>query len=356
MASLNDICYEQIKDNFHHGIFGDFKLVVDKETGYFNATKLCKDGGKKFRNWTVLEKSKKLLRFYDHKNRGHNHGLYEVKGANKNETDAKITGQYVSKELILDIASWISIEFYDKCNEIIVDFFVSEFKTKEMTLIQQINLAEEKMEKLVLENTEIIKEKEDKIDSLEQLIKQMKIDSETRHNQIIGYAEYTKEQLDQTKDQLDHLTDIVEDHNETLPDKFADVVKPLTDNFVKSPKENSLKARFVVLGLGKGEYRVARGQTRNMTRVKADHPDAKVLLDLPLVGAQDRMTEVRKQIRQKIKSKEFGNASFKSSLVSGLDKHLENSFLKTILDVHEEFQSIPEDLIKQARQDLSIVT
>jgi hypothetical protein len=38
---LNDVCYEQISENFYNGIFGDFQLVIDKETGYFNATKLC---------------------------------------------------------------------------------------------------------------------------------------------------------------------------------------------------------------------------------------------------------------------------------------------------------------------------
>jgi hypothetical protein len=31
--SLNDICYEYIKDNFYYGKFGDFTLVVDKNTG-----------------------------------------------------------------------------------------------------------------------------------------------------------------------------------------------------------------------------------------------------------------------------------------------------------------------------------
>ena len=46
--SLIDVCYEQIKDNFHYGLFGDFKLVVDKNTGCFNAAKLCQLGGKKF--------------------------------------------------------------------------------------------------------------------------------------------------------------------------------------------------------------------------------------------------------------------------------------------------------------------
>jgi hypothetical protein len=165
-------------------------------------------------------------------------------------------------------------------------------------------------------------------------------DAERRHKEIIGYAEYTK-------DQLDHLTDIVEDHNETLPDKFADVVKPLADNFVQSPDEKSLKARFAVLSIGNGEYRVARGQTRNVARVKAEHPKATVLLDLPLVGAQDRMTEVRKQSK-------FGGATFKSSIISNLSVLFETEMLQTILEVHEQFHSIPDDMIKQARQELSI--
>ena len=51
----------------------------------------------------------------------------------------------------------------------------------------------------------------------------------------------------ETKEQLNNLTDLVEDHNELLPDKFMDVLKPLTENLVISPQENSLKARFIVL-------------------------------------------------------------------------------------------------------------
>jgi ribosomal protein L21 len=356
MASLNDICYEQIKDNFYYGIFGDFKLVVDKNTGCFNATKLCSDGGKHFYKWTRLEKSKNLLKFYEVKNRPPNMEVnkivYEIRGVNKNDTDAKITGQYVQKELILDIASWISVEFYDKCNEIIVDFFVNEFKIKECELKNEIKLAEEKMLKMSIDNEVIVREKDDKIADLQVMMNEMKIDhrkhmedAERRHKEIIGYAEHTK-------DQLDHLTDIVEDHNETLPDKFADVVKPLADNFVQSPDEKSLKARFAVLNIGGGEYRVARGQTRNVARVKAEHQKATVLLDLPLVGAQDRMTEVRKQI---IKDGKFGGATFKSSIISHLNAQFETEMLQTILEVHEQFHSIPDDMIKQARQELSIV-
>jgi uncharacterized membrane protein len=41
-------------------------------------------------------------------------------------------------------------------------------------------------------------------------------------------------------------------------------------------------------------------------------------------------------------------------IISGLKQQYQTIFLQTVLDVHEEFQSIPEDVIKQARKDLSI--
>jgi hypothetical protein len=54
----------------------------------------------------------------------------------------------------LDIASWVSIEFYDKCNRIVVDYFLRE--------------AREKMDKLTLElrvNKEELQAKEDELKS-----------------------------------------------------------------------------------------------------------------------------------------------------------------------------------------------
>jgi hypothetical protein len=49
MTSLRDVCFEQIQDQYWYGLYGDFKIIIDKDTGYFNATKLCQDGGKEFK-------------------------------------------------------------------------------------------------------------------------------------------------------------------------------------------------------------------------------------------------------------------------------------------------------------------
>ena len=61
--SLNDICYELIKDSLHYGTFGEFTLVIDKNNGCFNATKLCKQGNKDFCQWKRLDRVQQLIDF-----------------------------------------------------------------------------------------------------------------------------------------------------------------------------------------------------------------------------------------------------------------------------------------------------
>jgi hypothetical protein len=73
---LTKCIYEHIKDNFYYGLFGDFRLIIDKTTGYFNATKLCVEGGKEFRKWSRLEKSKNMIEYYQERCRPHVVGIF----------------------------------------------------------------------------------------------------------------------------------------------------------------------------------------------------------------------------------------------------------------------------------------
>jgi hypothetical protein len=101
---LTKCIYENIKDTYYYGLFGDFKLVIDKRTGYFNATKLCNQGNKEYRQWLRLEKSKDMIEYYQERCRGNSHGifLYEIKLTNNDDLNKQVTGTYVPKELILD--------------------------------------------------------------------------------------------------------------------------------------------------------------------------------------------------------------------------------------------------------------
>src|SRR5579862_1881903 len=50
-----------MKDNFYYGAYGEFRVIVDKSNGYVNATKMCKSGHKKFKDWPCLKGSQVLI-------------------------------------------------------------------------------------------------------------------------------------------------------------------------------------------------------------------------------------------------------------------------------------------------------
>lgn len=155
--SLLDVCYEQIKDNFCYGLFGDFKLIIDKSTGYFNATKLCKDGGKQFKHWLENKHSKELIAYMSSAGipaADHNEPLKFVTGGDCEV----IRGTYVPEELILSIASWISSAFYVKCNKVIINYYIRNFKqcTDDSGQLQaKVQEIEKSMSKLSLENSKL---------------------------------------------------------------------------------------------------------------------------------------------------------------------------------------------------------
>jgi len=203
--SLNAICYKHIKDTFHYGIYGDFKLVIDKRTDCFNATKLCDMTGKHLYHWTRLAKSKELIEYYKRCLPYERHLFFEetdaadtkscpphLRGSFFEETDTAdtkrcppdvvgifyeikeaqyrdsklITGTYLCKELLLSLATWISNDFYHKCSNIVNHYFVKDFKDRAQALQELIISAEEKMEKLCLEKDATIAEQKCKIDEL----------------------------------------------------------------------------------------------------------------------------------------------------------------------------------------------
>jgi len=150
--SLSEVCYEQINENFWYAMFGEVKLIIDRNTGYFNATKLCQDGGKEFKNWARNKSSQELIQYIVtvEKATARIRAIgpqYAVKGG-KDVQNEKVSGTYVSDNLILAIASWLSPEFYVKCNNIIKHYFISEYKNQLQEAERMVNsMREEVMRK-----------------------------------------------------------------------------------------------------------------------------------------------------------------------------------------------------------------
>src|SRR5204862_1909758 len=58
---ISEVAFEQIQDNYWHGAYGPFRVVMMKDTGYINATKMCTSGGKDFCDWARLKGNHQLI-------------------------------------------------------------------------------------------------------------------------------------------------------------------------------------------------------------------------------------------------------------------------------------------------------
>lgn len=144
MSSI--VYFKDINNDFSYGYFKDFNIIIDKNTGCFNATKLCKSGNKQYRYWLGLERTKELINeFYNIYCTDPNSISYDIKPDKINKYS--VSGIYLCKELFLDLASWISPEFYLKSNEIILNFFEIDFLK---------NLKEDKLDMIINQNKQII--------------------------------------------------------------------------------------------------------------------------------------------------------------------------------------------------------
>ena len=289
---LTECIYECIKDTYYYGVFGDFKLVIDQATGCFNATKLCDVANKRFHDWNRLEKSKRMVEYYRKSWGGDNRlsFMYEVKLQNNDPLNKQVTGTYVPKELILDIASWISIEFYDRCNSIIINYFIKEFKKMDKKkLKEKIKEVEDQMEKLTIESQAkdvVIQQKDDKIDELKQLI--LRQDQEREKDR-----KYMRSRFDNIQDQNEELLEKNEellDHNKGLEKRVVKVQRKLgiaVEDRAPLPEDKRKQERFVLLKTNDPDYwpyYTIRSQdsyaTRKLKEKKEEFPKMKVLLDL----------------------------------------------------------------------------
>ena len=153
-SHLSAICFEHIKDDYWYGAYGEFRVVMMKANGWINATKMCKDGGKLFKNWSSLQSTKQLLETFNRLKASENttdiktedgntcgdrqagitadgsNTLKIVIENNFSDVGRIIRGTYCPPDLIHSVAGWISPEFQLKANRIINHYLTCEYKTK----------------------------------------------------------------------------------------------------------------------------------------------------------------------------------------------------------------------------------
>jgi hypothetical protein len=119
-----------INDDYHHGMLGQFNIIIRTKDDYVNITKLCKKGGKEFKLWKRTDKAKQTLDYYDRvyldcdeddepsPDRGMMKKEYHcldivdnIPGVAK-EIMGIIKGSYVPKELALKVWDWVDVFKY----------------------------------------------------------------------------------------------------------------------------------------------------------------------------------------------------------------------------------------------------
>ena len=300
--TLKDLCSEHIKGSFFYGIYGDasspdtcFRLVIDKNTGFFNATKMCQAGGKRFRDWMRLTSSKEMIEHYSSVSRadlrGYHTPSYEVVVGNRDSVDAQTSGTYVSKDLILAIAMWISIPFYQKCSEIVNNIFIRENASMAPEERQtMMKLLEEKEEKIIQQDS-MLQDKDNKIGGLEQLIQQMRLEQQERDHAQQARDKAMNKKVDLLHDKMDETlqeNSDLKEHTNVLEDRVIKVQKKLNiavEDRAPQPDKTIKKERFVMMKRSDAEYPyyVVRGQTAYTASViraqKKDHETVEILVD-----------------------------------------------------------------------------
>ncbi|BAO49561.1 KilA-N domain-containing protein [Alphaentomopoxvirus acuprea] len=192
------ICFELIKkrDNyeFHKALYGDFIIIMirsdDYTNGYINGTKLCKDGGKRLDNWTKLEKTKEMINEFNKiiynippSNNRRVNVIYRYTKNDDNIDNKILNGTYFHPNIIVHIASWISIQFAFKVSKIINNHLID-------TYLKHFKHEKEKIELKIQEYDKYIEEKNNCITNLEKSIKNLNITFQKIKPKIINTPIY----------------------------------------------------------------------------------------------------------------------------------------------------------------------
>src|SRR5271156_79522 len=156
---LSDIAFEQIVGNFWYGAYGPCRVVMMKDTGYINASKLCSSGGKEYREWARLKNSQELISVLEgHKASVNTQEHFEefnltllnsnrmiprllsppcifLQTANSSAEEKLISGTYCHPDLIPSIAGWISPIFQIMVNRVVNRCITQQYKDK-LNMIQ----------------------------------------------------------------------------------------------------------------------------------------------------------------------------------------------------------------------------
>ena len=273
--TITKLEYEKINDVYSKAKYAGFDVIINMETGYINATKLCADGGKKFFKWNENAGNKELVKYFEE----------NVQSSIRNRCELLITnmagsyilrGTYVHPKLIPHIASWVSPEFAYKVSEIVNNFLIREKEDEIRKLSGDKCELQEMLKEANIERRESDKRREEAEKRAEKMLQDMKDQNDRTHAK-----------LDDTKKTLDKA-EIDNDKIKTTLNRVEARVEKIVEEVVPPTKQLSLHEQFGIMKLndksGKYYFKVYCVQSRNVAKAKHSilktHPNAELFLEI----------------------------------------------------------------------------
>ena len=261
--TITKLEYEKINDVYSKAKYAGFDVIMNMETGYINATKLCADGGKLMKNWVRNDGNKELVEFFEKNQINNEPVLINVTNY------GVLRGTYVHPKLIPHIASWVSPEFAYKVSEIVNNFLIREKEDE----IRKLSGDKCKLQEM-LEKSDKRREEAEK--RAEKMLQDMKDQNDKTHAK-----------LDDTKKTLDKAE--IDNHKiKTTLNRVEARVEKIVEEVVPPAKQLSLHEQFGIMKLndksGKYQYKVYCTQARNVGTAKHSilkaYPKAELFLEI----------------------------------------------------------------------------
>jgi len=164
--SVSNIIFEHVHDDYYFAQYFEFTIVINNSNGYFNATKFCRDNGKRFSDWYSLFGTKSLL--HAMKVELKNNVLLTVNY--KEPYYNLLTGSYIHLQLFTALASWLSPQFYSRIAKLTQHF---AFRLAKATIGPQMCLEKQRLYSLVSDIMEQLQEKQDVVRRCKQDLKHL---------------------------------------------------------------------------------------------------------------------------------------------------------------------------------------
>ena len=332
--NINDIIFKDINDDYSFGKYGDFNVIIMKENGYINATKICNDaitknGNKKeFKEWLKINNSKFLIEEISSDGGiPPSELLIQIKSGSKKLTE--IRGTYAHPDLIPHIASWASPQFAVRISKIVNKYLIKKALKEKEKLIKKkddkIDKLNNKIDELLTNNKELLTNNKEMLSNNKDLLKKNdKMDKRIRR--LLTKNDDLYDQNDEIINMIDTISnDRVISTGDSNNNHMLVIIKNNDDP--EDFEEEEEIYNYHALRVMKKSYKQRLFDHKNR------HPNMNVLMK---ISYSPNSINLWARIKNKLGSDKNKKIIFNNCKFNLKKKYTEEEMINDIKDIHDE--------------------